>query len=648
MPDKKYQMKMSLNVLNHLGLNLYSNVPAVLSEVVANSYDADATEVSIKVEKGKITIEDDGSGMSLDEINERYLYVGYQKRASEIKTPIYKRPVMGRKGIGKLSLFSIANTIELYTIKGGVKNGLKMEKAKIEKEIKNSSVYHPEDISSSTFEITKGTRIVLTGLKKSIDLTESFLKRRLARRFSVIGSAYHFSVSINGNDITLQDRDFFNKIQFLWLFDGTKDAYSATFKNIVKTYKLPSEVDAKNKYVIRGWIGAVQKPSHLKDNDLNNNKISLICRGKLAQEDILEEYSEGGIYADYLIGEIEADFLDSDNQVDIATSSRQKINEDDPRYKSLLAFTYARLKDIQKVWSDLRIEHAKEKVLKENPAIKEWYGRLRSEQQKKQAEKLFSTIETLHFDHDEEGKRRELYKQGILAFERLRVSDNLHKINDLNTATDIQIAAVFSELNEIEAVLYHDIASQRVKVIRELSKITDANAKEKVIQKHIFDNLWLLSPSWERATRGSERLEERVTKAFGTISKFLTPEERKGRFDIKYRTYAGKHIIVELKRYSTSYKLTTEMLAAQVEKYTNALKKCLQTLGRENEPIETLCIIGQPLNGETQDRTNDKLRPYNARVFFYDELIDEALDGYGEYLKREDEMGKLKQILQKI
>ena len=45
----KYKMSIDFNVLNHLGINLYSNIPAVLSEVVANSYDADATEVNIDI-----------------------------------------------------------------------------------------------------------------------------------------------------------------------------------------------------------------------------------------------------------------------------------------------------------------------------------------------------------------------------------------------------------------------------------------------------------------------------------------------------------------------------------------------------------------------------------------------------------------------
>ena len=38
-------MTISRNVLNHLGLNLYSNTPAVLAEVIANAWDADATGI---------------------------------------------------------------------------------------------------------------------------------------------------------------------------------------------------------------------------------------------------------------------------------------------------------------------------------------------------------------------------------------------------------------------------------------------------------------------------------------------------------------------------------------------------------------------------------------------------------------------------
>lgn len=150
----KYQMSMSLNVLNHLGFNLYSNIPAVLSEVVANAYDADATDVNITIGTSSIIITDNGHGMTLDDINNKFLFVGYQRRENnEALSFLYKRPVMGRKGIGKLSLFSIANTIEIHTTRLNEKtsitekNGFILSKKDIIDQIQNSknNIYHPKE-----------------------------------------------------------------------------------------------------------------------------------------------------------------------------------------------------------------------------------------------------------------------------------------------------------------------------------------------------------------------------------------------------------------------------------------------------------------------------------------------------------------------
>jgi hypothetical protein len=76
-PAPPYEMTLSLNVLHHLGLNLYSSMPAVLSEVVANAWDADAATVTITLDiqasplQSKIVIQDDGIGMTLGDVNQR-------------------------------------------------------------------------------------------------------------------------------------------------------------------------------------------------------------------------------------------------------------------------------------------------------------------------------------------------------------------------------------------------------------------------------------------------------------------------------------------------------------------------------------------------------------------------------------------------
>ena len=120
-------IKISLAALEHLGMNLYSTIPAVLSEIVANAWDADAGRVLVTLGEGKIAIEDDGVGMTRDQVIDRFLDVGFQRRKEmDARTAKNRRP-MGRKGIGKLSSFSIAHVVTVYTTSGGERTGFRMD-----------------------------------------------------------------------------------------------------------------------------------------------------------------------------------------------------------------------------------------------------------------------------------------------------------------------------------------------------------------------------------------------------------------------------------------------------------------------------------------------------------------------------------------
>ncbi len=63
-----YRMTVDLNVLDHLGINLYSNIAAVLTEAVANAWDADAENVEIGIDPdGKfIEIKETATGVKFD------------------------------------------------------------------------------------------------------------------------------------------------------------------------------------------------------------------------------------------------------------------------------------------------------------------------------------------------------------------------------------------------------------------------------------------------------------------------------------------------------------------------------------------------------------------------------------------------------
>lgn len=640
-------MTLNLNVLNHLGLNLYSNTPAVLSEVIANSYDADASNVKITVsqESDEIAIQDDGNGMSLSEINEKFLSVGYQKRLSgEAFSKKFKRPAMGRKGIGKLSLLSIANTIEIHSISNGVQgNALKLDRKELERQIQaNHGIYHPEEIGFVDFGEKHGTKIIISDFPRNINRTASYLKSRLAKRFVLRQGQNPFNILVNGDLLTIDDRNYYKNIEFLWPIGdfniGQLKSYNIAFQN-----KLNGKIT--NEMSISGWIGSVRVPSDLKDDSDNNNKISVFSRGKLAQEDILAYYNEGGMYASYLIGEIHADFLDVDSKPDIATSNRQQFNENDDRFQKLQGHVFTLLKSIQSSWSELRVEVASDKAIKEIPELEFWYKSHKGDN-KKYAKKLFGVIENLHFDKDIK-KKREVYKFGILAFERLRVVDKLSELERL-TGDNIQIFGnIFSEMQDIEATLYYDIASQRVEVINQLIKKVSENEKESILQKHLFDNLWLLDPSWDRATAGTPHFEKTVRDEFESVSDKLSKEEKRGRIDIRYRSSTNKHIIIELKRYVAGYKITTGVLLDQVHKYEKALRKCLNAIGTTNPAIESICVVGKDAL-EDINETNSSLRSTNARVITYDQLITHAQSSYQDYLDKSTEVGKIRSLLEKL
>jgi hypothetical protein len=550
-------MRLSLNVLNHLGISLYSNVPAVLAETVANAWDADAEHVWINIDeaKGCITITDDGHGMDEQDINEKFLTVGYRRRdedkISGSITVKWKRPAMGRKGIGKLSLFSIAREVRVFSIKGNQKSAFEMKLGDIQAKISGGeATYEPPSISADEFPkaLKKGTQIELRDLKKGLSRTAESLRVRLARRFSIIGVEKHFQLFVNDGEVTVKDRGYFGRLQYLWHYGDEGQSALKLSKKLDDSEDRAADLsvtwaDKTESYGVTGWIGTVHDSGDLKDDEENLNKIVIMVRGKLAQEDILEQFNEGRLFTKYLIGEIHADFLDLDDKEDSATSSRQRIIEDDPRYIALKQFILNEVKHIANRWTELREEEGKNKAL-EIPAIKDWFGELGSDL-KKRAKQLFGKINQMPFEKTEDRKR--LFTYAVLAFENLRYKENLDALDTLSPDNIKVLGEIFSNLNDVEATLYHQILKGRIDAIEALDAKVEAKAREKVLQKHLYQNLWLLDPAWERAT-DTEYMEKRVAHEFGKVTAKMSKEEKKGRYDIKYKKNSGKHIIIELKK----------------------------------------------------------------------------------------------------
>lgn len=652
---RPFALTISLNVLEHLGINLYSNVPAVLSEIVANAWDADADEVHVTWDRDndRIVIHDTGVGMTPEEINRCFLTVGYRRRDEKPGVTGKGRHPMGRKGIGKLSLFSIAGCVQIETVKDGQKSAFRMRLEDIRQLIEQSGgegTYNPELLPVESIDFERGTRIVLTELRKRQTIrTTRALRRRLARRFSIIGAADGFRIFVDEEEVTPTDRDYYDKVQYLWTYGdqiGVVPLCTAA-QHFDRTAAI-----AHNDPIIDGWLGTVKEVRHLRDEDGENlNRIAIFVRGKMAQEDILSDFSERGVYASYLIGELRIDGLDTydgpgtPKDDDAATSSRQKIVEDDNRYQGLKRFIGRELKYIQNEWQRLRTEEGAEKAL-EIPAVKEWIEGLKPGTRKK-AKKWLGKINRLRLDDLNEQKQ--LIKHAVLAFEFYRAKENLdalEKITDENLQTALEI---FKELDNLEANLYGQIVQQRIEVIRTLEDKVDSNDLERAIQQYLFNHLWLLDPSWERAD-GTEVMERPVRALFRDIDAALPEGERKGRLDIGYRKTAGQHVIIELKRPEIT--VATTALIAQIDKYLNGMQRLLEAQGSAHEPIQFVVLLGKKPSDWTSDgakaRSHDMLKVQNARIVFYEELLRGARQTYQDYMRNRDIVDKLHEIIQAI
>ncbi len=635
-------------MLEHLGINLYSNVPSVLSEVVANSWDADASRVDITTDRAsnRIEIKDDGIGMTGQEVNERFLLVGYRRRDEQGELTEKGRAPMGRKGIGKLSLFSIADIIEVYTVKNGDKNAFRMKLEDIREKIKSGSgTYEPNPIDTKSIKVKQGTHIILKKLRRRQTLgTSMALRRRLARRFSIIGPTNDFRVYINKDEITPSDRDYYKKIQYIWTYGDQKEIIKNCINHEEKEDR--STFVKNRKPAISGWLATVKESRNLRDEEGDNlNRIAIYVRGKMAQEDILADYTERGVYASYLIGEIKVDELDLDGEEDAATSSRQRIVEDDPRYVQLKKIIGDELKHIQNKWSEWRTEAGARKAL-EIPAVNNWIKGL-PKAIRPRAKKWLGKINRLKTDEIDEQKQ--LIKHSVLAFEFYRCNENLERLEEIDDENLPAAMEIFKELDGLEANLYGQIVQQRIAVIRALHEKVDKKSLEKVIQEYIFDHLWLIDPHWERVD-APPVMEQRVSKLFKSVGAKLTAKEKSARIDIKYRKTAGEHVIIELKR--PGRKVDLYELAKQINKYRAGMLKILQKMQKDNEPVEFICLLSEypkewhGPGGKKQ--VKDTLNPLNARIVLYDSLIEDAYAAYNDYLVKRKTVDRLSDIINAI
>ena len=331
------ELKFDPKTIEHLGVKMYATLPPALAELISNAYDADSANVVVeftevnKVPKG-IVVKDEGEGMSLDDIQTKFLVIGRNRRNEGDKpSKKFKRLPTGKKGLGKLALFGLANEIVVDTIKNGLRNRFRLNWNDL---LSSSSIYSPKiDIQDQKTDKPNRTQIELSDLKRKSQFDLESLADSLSRIFSVDPS---FAISLKKGDkvVALDGNRRYKDItpEFQWTEkDLVKEG--SPFHERITLSLVTAETPIPPSTGLRG--------------------VTVFSRGKLVNAPEYFSDSTSSHFFQYLTGTIHADFIDLIKE-DVISTNRQSINWDHPDMAALRQYLLGLISEVAKDWRKKR------------------------------------------------------------------------------------------------------------------------------------------------------------------------------------------------------------------------------------------------------------------------------------------------------
>ena len=486
--DRRYKMTVAGQLFKHLGLQMYSGAVTSISEFISNAYDAMARNVWITIptehsiqQTDKIVVKDDGHGMSFEECNSLYLLVGRDRRSSQNEwtkpyNNVSPRKVQGRKGIGKLAGFGIANGIEIRSVKDREIAHFALDYDELTRSTKfaDTKGYAPEALPEDGASTTDrpGTTITLSRLKIRRTIKEEQFKQSIARRLLVLDQ--NFMIHVNGTPISRQE------IPFQFRFPETTGEWE--------------EAELANGQQIQWWAGFCK--STIPEEERRG--FVVYVRGKLAQTPWFFDLS-GGVWGQhgmqYLTGEIQADFLDESE--DLIATDRGTVRWEDPIAVPLKEWGRKKIRELLEGWVDKRREKK----------IKSTKVRLYIDQAEKLPENernIFKKVvdricDIPQLDKHKDGQdiTDELVEFVYNAMTNRSFLDAIKRLNTASASDIVHFTEILSEWDIIEAVNTAHLVKGRVEIIQKFSDMIRDKVREKPdMQNYLREHPWLIDPKW--------------------------------------------------------------------------------------------------------------------------------------------------------
>ena len=531
MENSGFKIKFDKNTIDHLGIKLYSSFPPVIAELISNSYDADAENVEIRINYNnkEVTVIDDGIGMGHDDLNQCFLVIGRNRRIAEGKgvSEGKKRKVTGKKGLGKLAVFGIANTIEVYSVKEGVKNAFSINYD--EMKAQNETEYNPKIIcENEKVDKKNGTIIKIKEIKQNKIMEIDELAYNLSRRFSFYDK--DFKVKLINED-TNKEKDITKSIYFDNLEKEFEWKFPEDFSNEINTI---DEFRRLNEHGIIGKIYTKSTPLMKKDCGF-----LLYVRNKLASENVFFDDRANDSFNSYVTGFFNIDFIDDSNEEDYISTARQSILWEETESTMQLKRDLNKLiSKISSLWREKRKEKKEELLTLDESFFKGLTPTEISSIKKVKDTLLTNSTET---DDIESIKRVLDNLKNLYKFESFQ--SYIENLKEENLTVD-EVEKITSDWEYIEAKELAKVAVGRIKAIEQFEKYVNGNESEsKVIQPFLEKFPWILDPRITTFER--EKTYSKILKDNFSDEKL---EGSNRRIDFLCNLVNGELIIIELKR----------------------------------------------------------------------------------------------------
>ena len=630
-----FRMDFDIYTIKHLGLQMYSTLPPVIGELVANAWDANATRIEITIPEtpidehtSEITIVDDGIGMSDGDIRQKYLIIGRDRRedeGSDRTPPPLNRPIMGRKGIGKFSAFGIAKEIEIESVRDDHCSRFVMNYDAMLQSAKQRRAEFPPLQPSG--QVTSGTVITLRKITKFRNrrISLSTLRRGLARRFAVVGSQSNFDIVINGAPITVKERD----LQRLLDTDADGERYLWNYRE--------EEIEPNTGWKVSGWIGALDRTTPNLDGV--DRGISIMARGKLVQEPFLFHAVVGQQYAlSYLVGELHAEFVDG--LEDTIGTNRNALVWDTDANTKLMDWGKSEVNRIAREWAKKRSED-NERSLQDNKLYQEFRAKASDTGNRRAldlADKLVRQVISKNPTAD--AAEIEPVIQNSLDF--IEFDAFLEIAQDLADSDLEDIGRIFNLFQEweiVEAKEMSRVTEGRITAIEKLERLIEQNALEvPTLHNFLKEFPWVIDPRWTLVD--DEVQYSKVLRQHFPEREDLPEGDR--RIDFLCVRESRNLVVVEIKRPG---KKVSETELQQIERYVAFMRDHVK---KTTDPeFSYQQVVGYLLCGDLVDtymvrERRDNLERSQIFVRRYTDLLDMVKRIHKDFIQRYSELRERK------